>query len=46
MRLSDFDFQLPPELIAQQPVADRPGSRLLHVRRDGLSDLAFRDLPS
>ena len=46
MKLSDFDFQLPPELIAQHPVADRPASRLLHVRADGLADLGFRDLPS
>lgn len=44
MRLSDFDFHLPPELIAQQPMADRPGSRLLHVRRDRVDDLRFRDL--
>ena len=45
MRLSDFDFLLPPELIAQHPVAARTSSRLLHVRGDGLADLAFRDLP-
>ena len=45
MRLSDFDFELPPELIAQHPVPDRSGSRLLHVRADGLDDRAFRDLP-
>jgi S-adenosylmethionine:tRNA ribosyltransferase-isomerase len=27
--LSDFDFELPPELIAQHPTAQRSGSRLL-----------------
>src|SRR4051794_28903180 len=45
MRTSDFDYILPPELIAQHPVAERTGSRLLHVQRDALADLTFRDLP-
>jgi S-adenosylmethionine:tRNA ribosyltransferase-isomerase len=44
--LSDFDFALPPELIAQHPAAERSGSRLL----DGCTalpvDRVFRDLPS
>jgi S-adenosylmethionine:tRNA ribosyltransferase-isomerase len=31
MRLSDFDFELPAELIAQQPSSERGGSRLLVV---------------
>ncbi|WP_231913021.1 tRNA preQ1(34) S-adenosylmethionine ribosyltransferase-isomerase QueA [Sterolibacterium denitrificans] len=31
MRLSDFDYALPPELIAQQPLAERSASRLLVV---------------
>jgi S-adenosylmethionine:tRNA ribosyltransferase-isomerase len=47
--LSDFDYVLPPELIAQHPPAVRGASRLLHVApRDGepaLADLAFGDLP-
>ena len=45
--LSDFDFQLPPELIAQQPSHERSGSRLLDAR-DPLQpvDRIFRDLPS
>ncbi len=45
MQLSDFDFDLPPGLIAQRPAADRPGSRLLRVGAERLDDLAFRDLP-
>lgn len=47
MRLSDFDYELPPELIAQYPPADRSGSRLLHL--DGasgvFSDHRIVDLP-
>lgn len=33
MKRSDFDFELPPELIAQEPLADRSGSRLLVLER-------------
>ena len=39
--LADFDFALPPELIAQHPLDERAASRLLHVTRDGLADLQF-----
>jgi S-adenosylmethionine:tRNA ribosyltransferase-isomerase len=46
LQLSDFDFELPPELIAQRPLAERSASRLLHVKPDGLRDLRFVDLPS
>ena len=47
MRVADFDFDLPDELIAQFPPAVRGASRLLHVGRDGaLADREFRDLPS
>src|SRR4051812_29267508 len=45
LRTSDFDFELPPELIAQHPAPERSGSRLLHVTNDGLRDLAFGDFP-
>ena len=44
--LSDFDFALPPELIAQQPAAQRSGSRLLDGRGAQAIDRTFRDLPS
>ncbi len=48
MQLSDFRFELPPELIAQYPLAGRGDSRLLAL--DGsvgaLRDLSFSDLPS
>ncbi len=33
MLVSDFQYDLPPERIAQEPLADRAGSRLLHVTR-------------
>jgi len=34
MRTSDFDYPLPPELIAQEPPADRADARMLVLRRD------------
>jgi S-adenosylmethionine:tRNA ribosyltransferase-isomerase len=43
-RLSDFDYHLPPELIAQLPAAERSASRLLVA--SALKDLHFTDLPS
>jgi S-adenosylmethionine:tRNA ribosyltransferase-isomerase len=44
--VSDFHYQLPEELIAQEALADRAGSRLLHVRSGaGLSDRKFREFP-
>ncbi|HUQ68910.1 MAG TPA: tRNA preQ1(34) S-adenosylmethionine ribosyltransferase-isomerase QueA [Planctomycetaceae bacterium] len=46
-RLSAYDYDLPPELIAQEPLADRSAGRLLVVdRRSGaLSHRQVRDLP-
>ena len=47
MRRTDFTYDLPPELIAQQPLAERSASRLLTL--DGasgaLADRQMRDLP-
>jgi S-adenosylmethionine:tRNA ribosyltransferase-isomerase len=44
-RLHDFDYDLPPELIAQKPAASRTASRLLHVAGAKLDDRTFLDLP-
>jgi S-adenosylmethionine:tRNA ribosyltransferase-isomerase len=46
LTLDDFDFELPPELIAQHPAAERRGSRLLHVHGQRLGDRQFADLPT
>jgi S-adenosylmethionine:tRNA ribosyltransferase-isomerase len=45
--VSDFHFHLPDELIAQEPLAARDGSRMLHVQRNTgqWSDSHFRDFP-
>jgi S-adenosylmethionine:tRNA ribosyltransferase-isomerase len=46
MLVSEFDYALPPALIAQHPAAQRSASRLLRLHADGtLEDLAFADLP-
>jgi len=44
--LSDFDFHLPPELIAQTPAPERSASRLLDGRGDMPIDRIFKDLPA
>lgn len=48
MRTSDFDFDLPQELIAQQPAEPRDAARLLVLRREArtMEHRVFRDLPS
>lgn len=46
LTIDDFDFELPPELIAQIPAQERSGSRLLHVEGERLSDFSFGDLPA
>jgi len=47
MRTSDFDYLLPPDLIAQTPIEPRDASRLLVVDRQSgeLAHRQFRDLP-
>ena len=46
MRVEDFDFELPEDRIALSPMADRDGSRLLHVDGESLADRMIKDLPS
>ena len=47
MHLNDFDYELPPELIAQYPAGERDASRLLVLDRhsDRLKHRRFSDLP-
>jgi S-adenosylmethionine:tRNA ribosyltransferase-isomerase len=47
VQVSDFDYALPPELIAQQALPDRAASRLLRLERasGAWQDLTFRELP-
>ena len=45
MRVSDFDFDLPPEHIALRPATPRESAKLLVVG-NGLSDRTVADLPS
>ena len=53
MLVSDFNYELPDELIAQEALADRAGSRLLHVESGAagrfqageLHDRQFREFP-
>jgi S-adenosylmethionine:tRNA ribosyltransferase-isomerase len=47
MRISDLDYELPDELIAQEPLAQRDASRLLllDVEADEVEDRLFADLP-
>ena len=45
VKKSDFDYELPPELIAQAPLPERSASRLLVVAGDTREDRHVRDLP-
>lgn len=45
MQLSDFNFDLPDELIARYPLETRSASRLLHIQADGqYNDAYFKDI--
>src|SRR6185369_6441759 len=48
MHISEFDYELPDDLIAQQPLAERDASRMLVLdRQNGTwTDSSFRELPS
>jgi S-adenosylmethionine:tRNA ribosyltransferase-isomerase len=48
MKVSDFDYELPPERIAQSPIEPRDDARLMVVRRQsgGIEHRRFRDLPN
>ena len=46
LRLADFDFALPPELIAQHPAPERSASRLLDATGPQRVDRVFRELPA
>ncbi len=53
MLVSDFHYDLPPERIAQEPLPDRAGSRLLHLNQQlgtgecpGWKDRSFREFPA
>ena len=43
--VSDFDFPLPPELIAQHPPASRAAARMLHLAGERMRDTYFREFP-
>lgn len=47
MLVSEFDYHLPDELIAKQPLHDRAGARMLHWNREGgdFENRGFRDFP-
>jgi S-adenosylmethionine:tRNA ribosyltransferase-isomerase len=47
MKIQDFDFNLPPELITQFPAEERASSRMLHLEGSSgaLRDAMFADLP-
>lgn len=48
MLVSDFHYELPEELIAQEPLQDRAASRLLHLSTStgAFEDCEFRDFPA
>ena len=45
MKISDFDFELPSNLIAQKPISPRDNSKLLLINKNKFNDRKFFDLP-
>ncbi|OSQ51224.1 tRNA preQ1(34) S-adenosylmethionine ribosyltransferase-isomerase QueA [Marivita geojedonensis] len=45
MKLSDFDFDLPEDLIATRPASPRSSARLLHAEAGGIADRIVNQLP-
>ena len=45
MKLADYNFDLPEELIAQKPNKKRISSKLLHVKGHVVKDRVFSELP-
>ncbi len=45
MRVDIFNFDLPPNLIANEPANPRDSARLLHITQHGLEDKIIRELP-
>lgn len=45
-RIGDYDYELPPDRIAQTPLADRAASKMLHLHRDSglIEHRAFREI--
>ncbi|THB65417.1 MAG: tRNA preQ1(34) S-adenosylmethionine ribosyltransferase-isomerase QueA [Gammaproteobacteria bacterium] len=46
MQVSDFYYELPPELIAQEPSSERSQSRLLELGAEGIKNRDFADITS
>jgi S-adenosylmethionine:tRNA ribosyltransferase-isomerase len=46
LHISDYDYELPPEKIAQYPLEERQNSKLLEWKDGEISNHSFKDLPS
>ena len=46
MFLSDFDYELPKKLIAQEPISPRDNSKMLLIDNKDFKDKHFYDLPN
>ena len=45
MRVDIFNFELPPDRIANEPANPRDSAKLLHIQQNGLEDKTIKDLP-